>query len=285
MAIVLPQGLLNNTNTEDIRRWLFEETRILAVVGRHGNTFKPHTGTKTSVLFLQKYTEEEKQKIQQLKMKYEAEWDNFINKLKSQFSDIKWDSQIDEEKIPEDLKTFMDSYFETQEEIEIPEEEKIEIEEGQKKPLGMLIQELQEFKEALLDKEKELEKVPESKKREIKRQIRTLKTKIKKLEKEIFQRTLAGQIYLTLNEEKITQSFKKFWLDGKVIKEMDYPIFMAVNQKPVKDNSGEYRYQKDEKGDYILDENEHPIIEHDLDEIAKAFIKFAKEQGFYFWKR
>ena len=59
---------------------------------------------------------------------------------------------------------------------------------------------------------------------------------------EISQRTLAGQIYLTLNEEKITQAFKKFWLDGKVIKEMDYPIFMAVNQKPVKDNSGNYRY-------------------------------------------
>ena len=57
MAIVLPQGLLNNTNAEYIRRWLFEEARILAVVGLHVNTFKPHTGTKTSVLFLQKYTE------------------------------------------------------------------------------------------------------------------------------------------------------------------------------------------------------------------------------------
>ncbi len=180
MAIVLPQGLLNNTNTEYIRRWLFEEARILAVVGLHGNTFKPHTGTKTSVLFLQKYTEEEKQKIQELKMKYEVEWEDFINELKNQFSDIKWDSQIDEEKIPEDLKTFIDSYFETQEEIEIPEEEKIEIEEGQRKLLGMLIQELQEFKEALLDKEKELKKAPENRKREIKRQIRTIKTKIKK---------------------------------------------------------------------------------------------------------
>ncbi len=95
---------------------------------------------------------------------------------------------------------------------------------------------------------------------------------------------MAGQIYLTLNEERITQAFKKFWLDGKVIKEMDYPIFMAVNQKPVKDNSGNYRYKKDEKGEPILDEHGHPIIDHDLDEIAEAFIKFAKEQGFYFWK-
>lgn len=60
MAIVLPQGVLNNTNMEYIRNWLFDKARILAVVGLHVNTFKPHTGTKTSVLFLQKWRENEK---------------------------------------------------------------------------------------------------------------------------------------------------------------------------------------------------------------------------------
>lgn len=55
MAIVLPQGVLNNTNMQYIREFLFDKARILAVVGLHGNTFKPHTGTKTSVLFLQKW--------------------------------------------------------------------------------------------------------------------------------------------------------------------------------------------------------------------------------------
>ena len=55
MAIVLPHGLLNNTNMENVREYLFEKASILAVVGLHGNTFKPHTGTKTSVLFLQKW--------------------------------------------------------------------------------------------------------------------------------------------------------------------------------------------------------------------------------------
>lgn len=59
LAIVLPQGALNNTNMEYIRNWLFEKARILAVIGLHGNTFKPHTGTKTSVLFLQKWDENE----------------------------------------------------------------------------------------------------------------------------------------------------------------------------------------------------------------------------------
>lgn len=57
MAIVLPQGRFNNTNDEYIRKYLMEKARILAVVGLGVNTFKPHTGTKTSVLFLQKWEE------------------------------------------------------------------------------------------------------------------------------------------------------------------------------------------------------------------------------------
>ena len=60
MAIVLPQGVLNNTQMEYVRRFVLKKARLLAVVGLHGNTFKPHTGTKTSVLFLQKWGEDEK---------------------------------------------------------------------------------------------------------------------------------------------------------------------------------------------------------------------------------
>ncbi|EKD80690.1 MAG: hypothetical protein ACD_40C00037G0010 [uncultured bacterium] len=55
LGIVLPQGVFNNTNMQYVREWLFDKARILAVVGLHVNTFKPHTGTKTSVLFLQKW--------------------------------------------------------------------------------------------------------------------------------------------------------------------------------------------------------------------------------------
>ncbi len=60
MAIVLPQGVLNNTNMEYVREYLLDKAKILAVVGLHVNTFKPHTGTKTSVLFLKKWREKEK---------------------------------------------------------------------------------------------------------------------------------------------------------------------------------------------------------------------------------
>lgn len=127
MAIVLPQGNLNNTNAEYIRKYIMDKARILAVVGLHVNTFKPFTGTKTSVLFLQK-----------------------------------WHS------------------------------------------------------------------------------------------------------------------------DEHVLE--DYPIFMAVNDKPVKDNSGDYIYRKDKRGDISKDESGRPIIDDDLDEIAEEFIKFAKGQKLGFWE-
>ncbi|HAX62247.1 MAG TPA: SAM-dependent methyltransferase [Elusimicrobia bacterium] len=126
MAIVLPQGVLNNTNMEYIREFLFDKARILAVVGLEINTFKPHTGTKTSVLFLQKWDEKEK-------------------------------------------------------------------------PLK------------------------------------------------------------------------------------DYPIFMAVSKKSGKDNSGDYVYKKADNGNYAVDDNGHGIIEHDLNELAEEFIKFAKKEKFDFW--
>jgi type I restriction enzyme M protein len=58
MAIVLPQSRLNNSSDKRIRDFVAEHCRILAVVGLHPNTFKPHTGTKTSVLFVQKWNDD-----------------------------------------------------------------------------------------------------------------------------------------------------------------------------------------------------------------------------------
>ncbi|MBU3979669.1 N-6 DNA methylase [Patescibacteria group bacterium] len=128
LAIVLPQGVLNNTTMEYIRKWLLDKARILSVVGLHGNTFKPHTGTKTSVLFLQK-----------------------------------WGGDA-----------------------------------GESLP--------------------------------------------------------------------------------------DYPIFMAVSKKGGKDNSGEYVYKKDAKGNFVHDMKGRKVLDDDLDQISDAFIQFAKKQGFSFWR-
>ncbi len=55
MAIVLPQGRFNNVTDGYLRDYVARHGRILAVVGLEQNTFKPHTGTKTSILFMQKW--------------------------------------------------------------------------------------------------------------------------------------------------------------------------------------------------------------------------------------
>ena len=58
-VIVLPQGIFNNSNEKYVRKYVTGKARILAVVGLHGNSFKPHTGTKTSLLFIKKYADDE----------------------------------------------------------------------------------------------------------------------------------------------------------------------------------------------------------------------------------
>ena len=60
MAVVLPQGRFNNSSDKRMREFIMERCRVLAVVGLHPNTFKPHTGTKTSVLLVQKWNEDAK---------------------------------------------------------------------------------------------------------------------------------------------------------------------------------------------------------------------------------
>jgi len=126
MAIVLPQGVLNNTNMEYVRDYLLSKAKILAVVGLHGNTFKPHAGVKTSVLFLQKWSEKD--------------------------------------------------------------------------------------------------------------------------------------------------------LSAGASAKADYPIFMAVSKKGGKDNSGDYIYKKDKKGDFYHDAKGRKVLDHDLDEIAEEFLKLAKNK-------
>ena len=64
----------------------------------------------------------------------------------------------------------------------------------------------------------------------------------------------------------------------------DYPIFMGASEEPGKDNSGSYVFKKKPDGSYLLDENGKRQVDHDLDDIAEAFIQFAHDQGLDFWK-
>ncbi len=54
MAIVLPEGLLGNPTQEYIRKFILENSRVLAVVDAPVETFLPNTSTKTCILFLEK---------------------------------------------------------------------------------------------------------------------------------------------------------------------------------------------------------------------------------------
>ena len=69
LAVVLPQGIFNNTTADYIRKYIMQKARILSVVGLHGNSFKPHTGTKTSVIFLQRWAENDLDKNGKPKVK------------------------------------------------------------------------------------------------------------------------------------------------------------------------------------------------------------------------
>ena len=54
MAIVLPDGIYGNETLGYIRNWILDKARIVAIIDMPLETFLPNTGTKTSVMVLQK---------------------------------------------------------------------------------------------------------------------------------------------------------------------------------------------------------------------------------------
>ena len=60
MAIVLPDGILGNPNTESVRKWILEHFKLIASVDLPVETFLPQVGVQASLLFLQKKTALEK---------------------------------------------------------------------------------------------------------------------------------------------------------------------------------------------------------------------------------
>ncbi len=60
VGIVLPDSILGSPGLGYIREWLILNTRIVASLDLHADTFQPRNGTQTSVLFLQKKTDEQK---------------------------------------------------------------------------------------------------------------------------------------------------------------------------------------------------------------------------------
>jgi type I restriction enzyme M protein len=361
---VLPQGKFNNSSLAFIREWILRQARLLAVVGLHGNSFKPHTGTKTSVLVIQKYTEEQLAEIIKVQEDVKDTCPDYALQIEELLSQYEADIEVAEEKIPEEIFELLLEEFpepevaeETDEEKEAEEddeeqeaqpqtlEEKLEAidekidelksnELKAKTKLGDLDEEVEvleltqkaeltiakenwagtakEFNEhikpikeaqkqaikALKEKQKETAKT-------LKAEIKTYSNAIPLLLEEKLLLTNKGKLQLLLQSEDSINKLRNRFIDAEVAKQLDYPIFMAVSEQGGKNNSGDYEYQTDADGNIVEDAFGSPEIKQDLvnhnitrdqlltnaetiDEkvcnIAEAFVKFAIEQQFDFWK-
>lgn len=125
-AIVLPQGKFNNSSLAFIREWILRKARLLAVVGLHGNTFKPHTGTKTSVLFTQKYTDEQLANIEEVKQKVASKCPDYEKTIRDLLSNKLYDKDIPDEEIPEAIAELMLEIFTSDEETQDDDNESVE---------------------------------------------------------------------------------------------------------------------------------------------------------------
>ena len=58
MAIVLPDGILGSPGSGYVREWILRNTRILASIDMHPDTFQPFVSIQTSLLILERKTDE-----------------------------------------------------------------------------------------------------------------------------------------------------------------------------------------------------------------------------------
>ncbi|MFB8782980.1 N-6 DNA methylase [Streptomyces albogriseolus] len=59
MAMVIPNGILNNPSTAYVRHWLLKKAQILAVVDMHRDLFQPGNDTQTSMVLMRRLSAEE----------------------------------------------------------------------------------------------------------------------------------------------------------------------------------------------------------------------------------
>lgn len=58
-AIVLPDGILGSPGLGYVREWMLRNTRVLASIDLHADTFQPHVSVQTSVLVLERKSADE----------------------------------------------------------------------------------------------------------------------------------------------------------------------------------------------------------------------------------
>ncbi|UZS00097.1 methylation-associated defense system DNA methyltransferase MAD2 [Chondrinema litorale] len=70
LAIVLPDGILSNPGTKEVRDWILDRFKVLASIDLAIEAFLPQVGVQSSLLFLQKKTEVERQLAQDKEENY-----------------------------------------------------------------------------------------------------------------------------------------------------------------------------------------------------------------------
>ncbi len=70
MAMVIPNGILNNPGLAYVRQWLLENAQILAVIDMHRDLFQPRNDTQTSMVLIRRLSAEEKTTAQDKGLDY-----------------------------------------------------------------------------------------------------------------------------------------------------------------------------------------------------------------------
>jgi type I restriction enzyme M protein len=365
-AIVLPQGEFNNSSLAYIREWILRKARLLAVVGLHPNTFKPHTGTKTSVLFMQKYTQEKLDQIAEVHDEVAGACPNYEGEIKKLLAAHEATTDVPLEAIPESVADFIAEIF-NEPEAEEPtdghgedenvggndneqtnDEDRVALAEEK---LNSLTSAFLKSKQRLMDLDSDTEALAQlhaaeievltrqwigtkddlrtylknvkedhkaatkalngtqkDKQKLIRAEIKALEKQIQKAERDLKMLSNRGKLELILADKELIGTLKERWIAAEVAKKLDYPIFMAVNERGGKNNSGDYKYTIDDRGSLVEFPEGHPqegqlVVDQDLvnydltvaDQaaasknpsdkiyIVDAFVDFAQEQKFSFW--
>jgi type I restriction enzyme M protein len=298
-AIVLPQGKFNNATLTYIREWILRRACLLAVVGLHPNTFKPHTGTKTSILFLQKYTDDELSRIRVVEDSVRLRCPDYGAMLKRLVAACPEGEDLAEEDLPEEVTELLHEWFDTVEEQGEAETEAGQAEGdggGSEPDMEALEAERAEWEKTVTNLRAALEEAKRAKDKEkqkkLRIQIREAEKKLTKATEALKRCTLKGRVELLLDDPKALEELRQKWVDAETAKRLDYPVFMATSEQGGKDSSGEYIYRKELAGNILEDENGSPLIEQDCikyrdedpDGIAEQFVKWAKKQKLSFWR-
>ena len=282
-----------------------------AAVGLHGNTFKPRTGTTTSVLFVQKWTKEQLAKRQAIRNKHAAEF-------RKHFAELEEAVALRRSSVPELGRVIQAE--------ELGGEKDDEELAKEKKSFG---KHLSAFSEDNLESDAEkLEKEAIGKPFADKTRY-VLEGKALKMRKELVRRSDRWALWYLA--EYLSHAYEKQWLGKRAVgTELDYAIFFATQRRPCKDKSGDRIFVKrpvaavcdrrngngkngghrpplqDEMAlrevpdtyktgvitdEYLLDNHGHLIVDHDLfnhdgltqDGIAGAFQEFAKKEKLSFF--